>query len=230
MEPVGDVGKRALDIVATAEPPEPEALGHLFRPIRQAVSENGCTRAILVGHNASFDLGFVNAAVARTDIKRNPFHPFSTFDTVTLAGMAFGQTVLSRAIQAAGLAWDDGQAHSAVYDTERTAQLFCAVLNRWRQNWNPWYHNFDLPLTAGKPALTVLWVSCLFSDPSAFTTKTLAGANPRPPKNTPTPTATHSQSGIMGHHMVRILKERGRLDLVKGLITIEGGCSLPNSG
>jgi hypothetical protein len=42
--------------------------------------------------------------------------------------------------------------------------------------------------------------------------------------------ATHSQSGIMGHHMVRILKERGRLDLVKGLITIEGSCSLPNSG
>jgi hypothetical protein len=42
--------------------------------------------------------------------------------------------------------------------------------------------------------------------------------------------ATHSQSGIMGHHMVRILKERGKLDLVKGLITIEGGCSLPQSG
>jgi hypothetical protein len=42
--------------------------------------------------------------------------------------------------------------------------------------------------------------------------------------------ATHSQSGIMGHHMVRILKERGHLDLLKGLITIEGSCSLPNSG
>ena len=42
--------------------------------------------------------------------------------------------------------------------------------------------------------------------------------------------ATHSQSGIMGHHMIRILKERGHLDLVKGLITVEGGCSLPNSG
>jgi hypothetical protein len=34
----------------------------------------------------------------------------------------------------------------------------------------------------------------------------------------------------MGHHMVRILKERGHLNLVKGLITIEGSCSLPNSG
>ena len=42
--------------------------------------------------------------------------------------------------------------------------------------------------------------------------------------------ATHSQSGIMGHHMVRILKERGHLDLLKGLVTIEGSCSLPNSG
>ena len=93
----------------------------------------GCQRAILVGHNAHFDLGFLNAAVARVAHKRNPFHPFSTFDTVTLAGLAYGQTVLSRAVQAAGLAWDGDQAHSAVYDTERTAELFCLVLNRWRQ-------------------------------------------------------------------------------------------------
>src|SRR5205085_9425014 len=42
--------------------------------------------------------------------------------------------------------------------------------------------------------------------------------------------ATHSQSGAMGHHMVRILKEHGHLDMLKGLITIEGSCSLPNSG
>jgi hypothetical protein len=42
--------------------------------------------------------------------------------------------------------------------------------------------------------------------------------------------ATHSQSGNMGHHMTRILKERGSLDLLKGLITIEGGCSLPGAG
>lgn len=42
--------------------------------------------------------------------------------------------------------------------------------------------------------------------------------------------ATHSQSGIMGHHMIRILKERGRADLVKGLITVEGGCSFAQSG
>ncbi|HEU0153356.1 MAG TPA: ribonuclease T [Arenimonas sp.] len=112
---------------------ERAALDHIFAPVRAAAKRHGCQRAILVGHNAHFDLGFLNAAVARVGHKRNPFHPFSTFDTVTLAGMAYGQTVLSRAVQAAGLPWDGEQAHSAVYDTERTAQLFCAVLNRWRQ-------------------------------------------------------------------------------------------------
>jgi ribonuclease T len=112
---------------------ERAALDHIFAAVRAAAKRNCCQRAILVGHNAHFDLGFLNAAVARVGHKRNPFHPFSTFDTVTLAGMAYGQTVLSRALQAAGLPWDADQAHSAVYDTERTAQLFCAVLNRWRQ-------------------------------------------------------------------------------------------------
>ena len=90
-----------------------------------------CQRAILVGHNAHFDLGFLNAAVARVDHKRNPFHPFSVFDTVTLAGMAYGQTVLSRAVQAAGIEWNADEAHSAVYDTQKTAELFCKILNRW---------------------------------------------------------------------------------------------------
>jgi hypothetical protein len=41
---------------------------------------------------------------------------------------------------------------------------------------------------------------------------------------------THSQSGIMGHHMARLLKERGHLNLLKGLITLEGSCSLTGSG
>lgn len=113
--------------------PEREALDRIFVPVRKAMKLAGCTRAILVGHNASFDLGFLNAAVARVQHKRCPFHPFSTFDTVTLAGMAYGQTVLSRAVQAAGLPWDGGEAHSAVYDTERTADLFCRIINRWQQ-------------------------------------------------------------------------------------------------
>ncbi len=113
--------------------PERLALDRIFAPVRAAAKRNGCQRAILVGHNAHFDLGFLNAAIARVGHKRNPFHPFSTMDTVTLAGMAYGQTVLAKACQAAGLPWDSSEAHSAVYDTERTAQLFCAVMNRWKQ-------------------------------------------------------------------------------------------------
>ena len=112
---------------------EKAALDRIFRPVREAVRRHGCQRAILVGHNAAFDLGFLNAAVRRVQHKRNPFHPFSCFDTVTLAGLAYGQTVLSRALQAAGLAWDGEEAHSAVYDTERTAELFCTIVNRWHR-------------------------------------------------------------------------------------------------
>lgn len=112
--------------------PEREALNHIFRGVRQAVRDNGCNRAILVGHNSSFDLGFLNAAIQRTGHKRSPFHPFSSFDTVALAGLAFGQTVLAKATEAAGLTWDPSQAHSAIYDTEITAALFCTIVNRWR--------------------------------------------------------------------------------------------------
>jgi ribonuclease T len=113
--------------------PEHEALELIFKPVRRAIRESGCKRAVLVGHNASFDLSFLNAAVTRTGIKRNPFHPFSTFDTVTLAGLAYGQTVLARAVQAAGFEWNSEKAHSAVYDTERTADLFCTIINRWNE-------------------------------------------------------------------------------------------------
>ncbi len=111
--------------------PEKDALDHVFAPVRTAVKKHGCQRAILVGHNAHFDLGFINAAVARTGHKRNPFHPFSVFDTVTMAGMAYGQTVLARAATAAGLEWDADEAHSAVYDAEQTARLFCRIANAW---------------------------------------------------------------------------------------------------
>lgn len=111
---------------------EREALTRIFQPVRHALRESGCTRAILVGHNAFFDQAFVTAAAARAGIKRNPFHPFSCFDTATLSGLAFGQTVLSRAVQAAGLEWDDALAHSAVYDAGRTAELFCTIVNLWR--------------------------------------------------------------------------------------------------
>jgi ribonuclease T len=110
---------------------ESQALGHIFKLIRSALKESNCKRAILVGHNATFDLGFVNAAVERAGIKRNPLHPFSVFDTVSFAGLAYGQTVLSKAVQAAGIQWDNSSAHSALYDTQKTAELFCNIVNKW---------------------------------------------------------------------------------------------------
>ncbi len=111
---------------------ERDALQRLFREVRKAVREHRCQRAILVGHNAHFDLGFVNEAVDRSSIKRNPFHPFSCFDTATLCGVAFGQTVLARAVTAAGFEWDEESAHSAAYDAEITADLFCEIVNRFQ--------------------------------------------------------------------------------------------------
>ncbi len=108
---------------------EKQALPKIFKPVREAVRNHACSKAILVGHNAHFDLKFINAAAARSGIKRNPFHPFSTFDTVTLAGLAYGQTVLARSVQSAGMEWDSSEAHSAVYDAEMTAMLFCKIVN-----------------------------------------------------------------------------------------------------
>ncbi|MFT6914479.1 MAG: ribonuclease T [Motiliproteus sp.] len=112
---------------------EEVALERIFKPVRKALKAHGCKRAILVGHNASFDLNFINAACERTGVKRNPFHPFSCFDTASLAGLAFGQTVLARACEVANIDFDNKQAHSAAYDTERTAELFCLIVNRWKQ-------------------------------------------------------------------------------------------------
>ncbi|UCE88319.1 MAG: ribonuclease T [Pseudomonadota bacterium] len=112
--------------------PERDALEHIFDPVQQLLDQHGCSRAILVGHNPFFDLGFIKAAVERTRLdKRNPFHAFSTFDTATLGGLAYGQTVLARAVRAAGLEWKESEAHSAVYDAERTAALFCTIVNHW---------------------------------------------------------------------------------------------------
>ena len=108
---------------------ESDALRRIFMAVRAEIRRHGCKRAVLVGHNAAFDLAFLNAAVTRTGIKRNPFHPFSCFDTATLAGAALGQTVLAKAVTIAGLSWDKASAHSATYDAERTADLFCVVCN-----------------------------------------------------------------------------------------------------
>jgi ribonuclease T len=111
---------------------EEDALQRIFKDVRSAMRNADCTRAVLVGHNSFFDLSFINAVVARNQMKRNPFHPFSSFDTATLGGVAFGQTVLMRATLAAGLEWDTSSAHSAAYDAERTADLFCVICNQFQ--------------------------------------------------------------------------------------------------
>lgn len=111
---------------------EGEALRQLFQPIRKAVKAYGCNRAVLVGHNAFFDHSFLFAAAERAAIKRNPFHPFSTFDTATLAALAYEHTVLAQACKRAGIEFDNKEAHSALYDAEKTAELFCRIVNRWK--------------------------------------------------------------------------------------------------
>lgn len=113
--------------------PELMVMTDLFSAVRRSVKENGCTRAVIVGHNAHFDLGFMNAVIDRCNIKRSPFHPFSVFDTATLAGLAFGQTVLAKACQAAGIEFSNSAAHCAAYDAEKTADLFCQIVNRWKE-------------------------------------------------------------------------------------------------
>ncbi|MDO4627298.1 MAG: ribonuclease T [Pasteurellaceae bacterium] len=112
---------------------EMEAMTGLFQMVRRAQKDAGCQRSIIVAHNAAFDQSFVMAAAERTGIKRNPFHPFGMFDTATLSGFMFGQTVLVKACQAANIAFDGKQAHSALYDTERTAELFCYMVNHLKQ-------------------------------------------------------------------------------------------------
>ncbi len=112
--------------------PEPVAFQQLFQAIRSKVKSAGCTRAVLVGHNAHFDHGFINAAAERNNLKRNPFHPFSSLDTVSMSALCLGQTVLARACEAAGLGFDNKEAHSARYDAEKTADLFCHLVNRWQ--------------------------------------------------------------------------------------------------
>ncbi len=112
---------------------EIEAISEIFKAIRTEIRTTGCNRAIMVAHNATFDHGFVNAAAERCNIKRNPFHPFSTFDTVSLGGLAYGQTVLARACAAADIEFNTDEAHSARYDCDKTAEIFCKIVNTWRK-------------------------------------------------------------------------------------------------
>ncbi len=111
---------------------EKNALERLFTPIHTALKQSQCQRAVLVGHNAWFDLLFIKEAVKRTGVK-SPFHAFTCFDTATLGGLIYGQTVLAKAAKAAGMNFDVNEAHSAIYDAEKTAELFCVMMNTWRE-------------------------------------------------------------------------------------------------
>lgn len=131
--------KEALDFTGI-DPFDPErdaefeidVLSEMFQTIRRDIKKYGCNRAVLVGHNAHFDHGFLRAAVDRNDIKRDPFHPFSSFDTASIAAIALGQTVLAKSCKTAGIDFDNGSAHSAEYDTFKTAELFCFIVNRYK--------------------------------------------------------------------------------------------------
>lgn len=111
---------------------EEHALKEMFKLIRKKMKAAGCQRAVMVAHNAAFDLSFLNAAIERCNIKRSPFHPFVSFDTTTLAGLAYGQTVLAKACEAAEIEFSNSEAHTALYDTEKTAELFCSIVNKWK--------------------------------------------------------------------------------------------------
>jgi ribonuclease T len=110
--------------------PERQVLERMCDVIRQALEKTGCYRAVLVGHNVWFDLSFILAAVKRANIEHLPFHRFTTFDTASLSAVTFGETVLARAMRRARIPFDTNQAHSAIYDAEKTAELFCHIVNR----------------------------------------------------------------------------------------------------
>lgn len=111
---------------------EKEAMLEIFKAVRKGMKAADCHRAVIVAHNAAFDHGFVTKAIDRSGVKRSPFHPFATFDTACLSGLALGHTVLAQACKIAGIPFDNKEAHSALYDTERTAELFCYIVNRWK--------------------------------------------------------------------------------------------------
>lgn len=113
--------------------PESQAIQELCSFVKNSNKAHHCQRAVLVGHNAWFDLHMMQAAFSRVGEKKSPFHLFTCFDTATLAGFCLGQTVLSKALHAAGIAYHAEQAHSAQYDAQVTARLFCALVNRWKE-------------------------------------------------------------------------------------------------
>ena len=135
-----NIEKEALEFNGIRDPFSPlrgavtesEALKEIYKLVRKEQKAADCNRAIIVAHNATFDHNFVMAASERCKLKRVPFHPFATFDTATLSGLAYGQTVLAKACKTAGMEFDNKEAHSALYDTQKTAELFCGIVNKWK--------------------------------------------------------------------------------------------------
>lgn len=111
---------------------ENEGMKALCKSIRKEQKASECQRSVIVAHNAAFDQSFLNAAIERAKIKRSPFHPFVSFDTTSLAALTLGQTVLVKACQAAYIDFDHKEAHSALYDAKKTADLFCHMVNRFK--------------------------------------------------------------------------------------------------
>lgn len=109
---------------------EKDSLIPLFKALSKLAKANGCKRTVLIGHNAHFDHSFIMAANERLNYKRCPFHPFSVIDTASLSSVFLGQSVLRVACLTAGIEFDNSQAHGALYDTEREAELFCYFVNK----------------------------------------------------------------------------------------------------
>ncbi|GAA0732466.1 TIM-barrel domain-containing protein [Sphingomonas japonica] len=99
-------------------------------------------------------------------------------DTVAATG---GQNTAGNAVQKQRVVWtgsvtpDKTGTHKFKLYSSSYVKVFAdgkQVLNRWRQNWNPWFHNFDLPMTAGKPVdIRIEWepnagyIGLLHNDP-----------------------------------------------------------------
>ncbi len=134
------LNKAALEFTGILDPFSPlrgaidekDALKAIYKLVSKELKDADCSRAVMVAHNANFDLSFVNAASERAKFKRTPFHPFVTFDTAALSGLTFGQTVLAKACETAKIEFSQKEAHSALYDTQKTAELFCTIVNKWK--------------------------------------------------------------------------------------------------
>jgi ribonuclease T len=115
---------------------EKEVLEALNEELGQQLQEQKCHRAILVGHNAHFDLSFLNASYNRTGVK-SLFHRFCVLDTVTLSAALLGETVLAKALYKTRIGFNPGLAHGALYDAKQTAKLFCHLMNSVRPSAKP---------------------------------------------------------------------------------------------